>query len=80
MVDWWADVSFDDKDLFVAAHMLGVSGIMSGFEDMTLRPNDFLTDQERRDIQSKVGSVLDWPSGELSRGQAAMWLIRALAL
>ncbi len=48
---WWADVSFDNKDLFVAAHMLGVRGIMSGFDDMTLRPLNILTDQERQAIQ-----------------------------
>jgi hypothetical protein len=77
---WWADVSFDTKDLFVAAHLLGVSGIMSGFDDMTLRPHDVLTDQNRRDIQTTVGKTLDWPSGELSRGQAALWLVQALGL
>jgi FAD-dependent oxidoreductase family protein len=77
---WWADVSFDSKDLFVAAHMLGVSGIMSGFDDMTLRPNDLLTDQDRRAIENAVGNTLDWPSSELSRGQAVLWLVQTLGL
>lgn len=77
---WWADISFDNRDLFVAANMLGVSGVMSGFDDMTLRPNDLLTDQNRRDIENVVGNTLDWPSSELSRGQAALWLVGALGL
>jgi hypothetical protein len=77
---WWADVTFDTKDLFVAAHMLGVNGVMSGFDDMTLRPHEALTEQNRRDIERGVGRALDWPSGGLSRGQAALWLAQTLAL
>lgn len=77
---WWADVSSDNEDLFVAAHMLGVHGIMSGFDDMTLRPHDVLTDQERQAIQNTVETPLAWPSGELFRGQAVLWLAQALGL
>ena len=77
---WWADISFDNKDLFVAAHMLGVSGIMSGLDDMTFRPHDVLTEQHRQDIERTVGKALDWPSGELLRGQAALWLAQVLGL
>lgn len=75
---WWADVSFDTKDLFVAAHTLGVRGIMTGFDDMTLRPHDDLTDQERESIQAAVATAVTWPSGQLSRGEAALWLVQAL--
>lgn len=77
---WWSDVSSDDKDLFVAAHMLGVGDIMRGFDDMTLRPHDVFTDQERQDIQNVVETPLAWPGGPLSRGQAALWLAQTLDL
>ena len=77
---WWVDVSSDTKDLFVAAHMLGVRGIMNGFDDMTLRPHDVLTDQERQAIQNTVETPLAWPSGQLLRGQAVLWLAQALGL
>lgn len=77
---WWTDVPFDNKPLFVAAHLLGVAGIMSGFDDMTLRPNDMLTDQEREDIQTAAETPLAWPSGQLLRGQAALWLAQTLGL
>ena len=77
---WWADVSFDTKDLFVAAHMLGVRGIMSGYDDMTLRPHEFLKDQERQDIQTAAGVPLSWPGGQLLRGTAVLWLTQALSV
>jgi len=77
---WWADTSFDDRDLFVAAHLLGVRGIISGFQDMTLRPNDVLTDAERQAIQEAAQTPIDWPSGQLLRGEAVLWLAQALGL
>ena len=77
---WWTDVTFDNKDLFVPAHMLGVAGILAGADDLNLRPNDVLTDQERQDIQQAVETPLEWPSGQLLRGQAAQWLAQALGL
>ena len=77
---WWTDVPFENKDLFVAAHLLGVRGIMSGFDDMTLRPHDPLTDDERQSIQEAAGTPLTWPGGQLSRGQAVLWLVQVLGL
>ena len=77
---WWTDIPFDTKDLFVAAHMLGVRGIISGFDDMTLRPYDVLTDRDRQAIQDAVETPLAWPSGQLLRGQAALWLAQAFGL
>ena len=77
---WWTDVTFDNKDLFVAAHLLGVAGILGGTDDMNLRPNDVLTDQARQDIQGTVGTPLAWPAGQLLQGQAALWLAQTLGL
>ena len=67
---WWTDVSPDDKELFVAAHMLGVRGIMSGFDDMTPPPHKVLTDQERPDIEIAAGPR--W-RGNLRPGRVVLW-------
>ena len=77
---WWADVSLETKELFVAAHLLGVRGIMSGFDDMTFRAHDLLTGPQRQNIERAAETALQWPSGDLSRGEAAVWLAQALGL
>lgn len=76
---WWTDVTYGDP-FFKAVHMLGVSGIAGGFNDMTFKPDDPLTADDQAAIEVKVGKNLDWPASDLSRGQAAIWLLQTLEL
>jgi len=77
---WWSDITYDNRDLFSAVHLLGVAGIMSGYDDMSYRPNDPLTLVEQQAIEKSAGKTLDWPSGDMNRGQAALWLVGQLGL
>jgi len=43
-------------------------------------PGAVLTDQEQQSMQEAVGAPLAWPGGQLSRGQAALWLAQVLGL
>ena len=77
---WWDDITFDDPDLFRAAHLLGVNEIMTGGGGLHFDPHAILTDDAKTDIAGAVSEPLDWPSGDLTRGQAALWLQRTLGL
>lgn len=76
---WWTDITVDQME-FAAVHMLGVRGIMSGFEDMSYRPNNALTTAMRQAIEGSIGQPINWPSSSMSRGQAALWLAQELGL
>ncbi|MBV8726575.1 MAG: FAD-dependent oxidoreductase, partial [Candidatus Eremiobacteraeota bacterium] len=77
---WWTDITADNPQLFSAVQLLGINGIMSGNPDMSYTPNAILTDNERADIDSSVGHVLNWPATTMTRGQAALWLVNQLGL
>jgi len=77
---WWSDITFDNRDLFSAVHLLGVAGVISGYDDMSYRPNEPLTVPDRQAIEETTGKALDWPSGDIDRGQAALWLVGQLGL
>lgn len=70
---WWTDV-YDGNPLYKATQMVGIWEVMNA-QDSKLRfnPNDPLTDPERTRIEGKFGAKL--PSGPLSRGHAATWLL-----
>lgn len=76
---WWSDIALDSP-YFDAVHMLGVNGILSGYDDMSFRPNNPLSAADRQDIEQSVGRALAWPSPNMSRGQAAVWLAQELGL
>ncbi len=76
---WWSDIP-SDSPVFAAVHLLGVHGIVSGYDDMSFRPNNPLTDEERQEIEGSVGQALNWPSQSMLRGQAALWLAQQLNL
>ena len=76
---WWSDISVDDP-VFAAAHLLGVNGIMSGDDQMHFLPNDLLTAQEKAFVEGAVGHALNWPAANLTRRQAAAWLVQELDL
>ncbi len=76
---WWTDITVDHAE-FAAVHLLGVHGIVSGYEDMSFRPNNPLTTSMRQAIEGNIGQPINWPSNSLSRGQAALWLVLELGL
>lgn len=76
---WWTDVTAD-MPCFAAVQLLGVNRIVSGEDDMTFHPDDALTAQDKSDIEGAVGQTLDWPTGEMTRGDAAIWLAQELGL
>ena len=67
---WWTDTQFGDP-LFASIQMLGVREIVTGYDDMRFGTNDVLTQSDRAAIDEKVGTPLDWPSAQISRGDAA---------
>ena len=76
---WWSDIA-DGDPTFAAVHLLGVRGIAGGYDDMSFRPNNLLTQEARQDLEASVGQALDWPAGITTRGQAALWLAQTLNL
>jgi hypothetical protein len=76
---WWSDIT-SDMPVFAAVHLLGVNGIASGYADMSYQPNNLLTPQDQQDIDGAVGTPLNWPSGQMTRGQAAQWIVQQLGL
>ena len=76
---WWTDVTTDMPE-FKAVQLLGVNGYASGYEDMSFRPGVLLSDPDKQALNSSTGAQLPWPSGSLTRGQAAQWLVQQLNL
>ncbi|MGB6984894.1 MAG: FAD-dependent oxidoreductase [Candidatus Aquilonibacter sp.] len=71
---WWTDVHFGDP-WFVAAHLVGIAGIMSGETlSMDFRPNDLFDDASKTAVNANLGQDLNWPSGAMTRSQAAQWI------
>ena len=76
---WWSDIT-SDMPAFAAVHLLGVNGIASGYDDMSFRSNNLLTSQDQQDIDSSSGVQLNWPTAQMTRGQAAQWVAQQLGL
>ncbi|BDI33488.1 FAD-dependent oxidoreductase [Capsulimonas corticalis] len=76
---WWTDIT-EDSPYFAAVHLLGINGLVSGYSDMSYRPNNLLTDEDRQDLDNAVGQALPWPDAPMTRGQAARWLVQQLGL
>ena len=76
---WWTDITTDMPE-FAAVNLLGVNGIASGYMDLSFRPHNRLTPEQRQYINSAVGQNLNWPRNQMTRGQAALWLKQQLQL
>jgi len=75
---WWTDITFGD-DAYAAAHLLGAAGIMSGESDtMDFQPSDAFGDDAKAAVESNTGTSFDWPPGEMTRAQAAQWIVSQL--
>jgi hypothetical protein len=77
---WWDDVTFDDPKTFAAAHLLGVRGFLSDPNSLHFRPAEAITQSEQDAASNHAGKVLPWPSGSMTRAQAALWLCAELGL
>ena len=74
---WWSDVDPGSAP-WAAVQMLGARGLASGEGDLQFHPGDPLTDDAKAAIAANLGSDIDWPSGAMTRGDAAIWLIGQL--
>jgi hypothetical protein len=75
---WWTDVAYGDPG-FQAAHLCGVAGIMHGeANDLNFQPQDDFGESSRSAVDSNLGRQLDWPSGDMTRAQAAAWIVSQL--
>lgn len=75
---WWTDVAFGDPS-YAAVHLLGAAGVMSGEStSMDFSPNDAFGDDAKSAVESNLGRQLNWPPGELTRGEAAAWIVTQL--
>ncbi len=75
---WWTDIAFGDP-AYAAAHLVGVAGIMSGESmSMDFQPNDTFGDSAKAAVEYNLGRSLNWPPGDLTRAQAAQWILTQL--
>lgn len=75
---WWTDITYGD-DAYIAAHLLGAAGIMSGQSgSMDFQPSDAFGDDAKAAVESNAGAQFDWPQDEMTRGQAAQWIVSQL--
>jgi hypothetical protein len=75
---WWTDVHFGDP-WFTAAHLVGVAGIMSGESDaMDFQPSDAFGDGAKAAVDANLGRSLNWPATQMTRAQAAQWIVAQL--
>ena len=72
---WWSDVDFeDDPRTYAAVHLCGVNGVFSGEGGLTFAPSDTISASDQEALNDRVGKNLPWPSGTMTRGQAAIFI------
>ena len=76
---WWTDVTFD-MPTFTAVQLLGVNGYASGYSDMSFKPDNPLSNQDKQDLDGSIGQQMNWPTGTMTRGEAATWISQQLNL
>ena len=78
---WWTDVMPSDKDVFVAAHLLGVDQVDDGGNrpEMKFRPADNLTKDEKARFDRIDAGSYTWPAVTMKRGAAAVFLASKLS-
>jgi hypothetical protein len=68
----------DDARTFAAAGLCGVNGIFSGEAGLTFVPSGIISDGDRQALNGRVGRTLPWPSGSMTRGQAAVFICQQM--
>jgi hypothetical protein len=79
---WWGDVIIEDgRQRFVAIHMLGVHGVLSGVEHLGFDPHGAVDDAFKRAVEEHAGP-LRWPPPEQipTRADGAVFAAKALGL
>lgn len=75
---WWTDITFGDPS-YAAAHMMGVSGVMRGEStSMDFQANDPFGEDAKAAVDANLGRNLQWPPGDMTRGEAAQWILTQL--
>ena len=75
---WWTDITFGDS-AYAAAQLVGAAGIMSGeSSSMDFQPNDPFGDAAKGAVDNNLGRSLNWPAGDMTRAQAAQWIVTQL--
>lgn len=75
---WWTDIRYGDP-AFAAAQLVGVGGIMRGESDkMDFQPSDVFGDDAKAAVDANLGRTLNWPDNEMTRSQAARWIVQQL--
>ncbi|HTD35149.1 MAG TPA: FAD-dependent oxidoreductase [Candidatus Elarobacter sp.] len=78
---WWTDVPFGGAgDLFAHAQLAGVRGFITRPSALAFAANEPFGADERAAADAAAGSPLPWPSGTLSRGDAARFVVQHLGL
>lgn len=68
---WWLDVTAS-RPQFAAIGMAGVRGAFEGDPgSLAFRPDDAFPASERAAMEAKLGQSFDWPTGNLTRAEAA---------
>jgi hypothetical protein len=72
---WWSDVSFEeDPRTYAAVHLCGVNGVFSGEAGLTFDPSGAISATDQQTLSERLGQSLNWPSGAMTRGQAAVFI------
>gem|GEM_PF-5537190 len=72
---WWSDVLFeDDPRAFAAAHVCGARGIFFGAGDLRFVPSGIVSGDVEQTLNVRLGRNLTWPSGSMTRAQAAVFI------
>jgi hypothetical protein len=45
---------------------------------MDFQPNDAFGDSAKATVEANLGRTLPWPPGDMTRGQAAQWILTQL--
>ena len=79
---WWDDVLFEaDARAFAAIHLLGTRGTFEGDgETRNFHPDDDFPQADREAIDERENHSFDWPSGALTRAEAAVLICEQLGL
>ena len=76
---WWSDVIFeDDPQAYAAIHHCGVNGVFSGEDALTFAPSGTVSSADHQTLDDRLGTNLNWPSGPLTRAQAAVFICRQM--
>jgi len=76
---WWSDVLLEDgARVFAAAHVCGARGVFFGGGDLRFVPGGNVSSSDQQTLSARVGWDLNWPSGSMTRGEAAVFVCQQM--